>query len=178
MATSAMVTTGLVFHQVSLLSERGVSKEVSLGLLSLQAFFACIMSLVGGFLADRISPRRLLAASMIFMAAAILLLLSGASMAVAIPYTVLLGLHTGIQRCCAATALVGYFGRTHFGSIKGIAMSLVIGAAALGPLPLALAKDHLGRYDLALVGLLIFPLASAVAVWSAIPPGRPRTTSL
>lgn len=178
LATSAMVSTGLVFHQVSLLSERGVTKAAALGLLSVQAFFACVTSLVGGYLADRIPPRRLLSASMVFMALAIVLLMGVRSPLVALPYSVLLGLHTGIQRCSGATVLVGYFGRAHFGAVKGIAMSLVIGAAALGPLPLALAKDCLGRYDLALLGLLLFPLASAVAVWSALPPRSPRSPAV
>lgn len=175
LATSAMVSTGLVFHQVSLLAGRGVSKEVALGLLGVQALFACVLSLVGGYLADRIPPRRLLSASMVLMAMAMVVLLVVDSPLAAWPYSVLLGMHMGIQRFSGSLTLINFFGLAHFGSINGTAMSLVIGAAALGPLPLALAQDFLGRYELALLGLLVFPLASAVAVWSAHPPREPES---
>ena len=178
LATSAMVSTGLVFHQVSLLSEHGVSKSAALGLLSVQAFVACVVSVVGGYLADHIPPRRLLSASMILMALAIILLLLGVrSPLVALAYSILLGLHMGVQRCSGSVLMVNYFGRVNFGAINGIAMCLVVGAAALGPLPLALVKDYTGRYDLALMGLLFFPLASALAVWSAEPPRPPELVS-
>jgi len=173
LATSAMVSTGLVFHQVSLLSERGVSQEAALGLLSVQAFFACVMSLVGGALADRIPPRRLLCASMVFMAVAIVLLMGVRGPWIALPYSILLGYHTGIQRSSGSLVLVSYFGRAHFGAVKGLAMAMFIGASALGPLPLAIAKDWLGYYDVALLILLAFPVASALAVLSAHPPKRP-----
>ena len=177
LATSGMVTTGLVFHQVSILGGRGVSQESALGLLGVQAAFACVMSLVGGYLADRIPPRHLLSASMVLMAMAIVLLLGVRSPLAALPYSALLGMHTGIQRCSGSVTLINFFGRAHFGSVHGIAMALVIGAAALGPLPLALAQDFLGGYRPALLLLLFFPVASAMAVWSAHPPGRPEPSA-
>jgi MFS family permease len=173
LATSALVSTGLVFHQVSLLADHGVSVDVSLSTLSLQAAFACAMSVIGGCLADRIPARSLLSLSMVFLGLSIVLLLCVDSVSMVVPYAALLGLHTGIQRCSGALALMTAFGRTHFGAIKGTAMSIVIGASALGPLPLALAKDYLGRYDVALAGMLILPILSAVAVGSAHPSGRP-----
>jgi MFS family permease len=178
LSTSAMVSTGLVFHQVSILGERGLSGGAALSLLTIQAAFACATSLVGGALADRVAPRRLLALSMALMAVAMVFLLVPVSPGTALLYSALLGLHTGIQRFSGAVTLAGFFGRGHFGSIKGIAMSLVIAASALGPLPLALAKDLLGRYDLALIALMAFPVAAGIAVWSARPPvlpGPPQT---
>lgn len=70
--------------------------------------------------------------------------------------------------------LLGYFGRPHFGAVKGITMSLVIAASALGPLPLALSKDLLGHYKPALMGLLVLPVLSDLAIWTARPPVQPR----
>jgi nitrate/nitrite transporter NarK len=137
------------------------------------AFVACVLSVLGGYLADRIPPRHLLSGSMVLMALAIVVLLAVQSPLAALAYSALLGMHTGIQRCSGSVTLINFFGRLHFGSVNGIAMSLVIGAAALGPLPLALAQDFLGGYEPALRLLLLFPLASAAAVWSAHPPGTP-----
>jgi hypothetical protein len=111
---------------------------------------------------------------MVFLALAMLLVLGVGSPALVLPYSILLGLHTGIQRCSGAVALLGAFGRLHFGSIKGLAMALVIASAALGPLPLALAKDHLGSYDLVLAAMTVLPVASALAVWGARPPRHPE----
>ncbi len=54
-------------------------------------------------------------------------------------------------------------------------MAIVIGASALGPLPLAIARDSLGHNDLALMGLMIFPVAAGLAVRSARPPVLPET---
>jgi MFS family permease len=177
MSVGAMVSTGLVFHQVSILGDRGLSGGVALWLLTIQAAFACLTSLAGGALADRIPPRKSLAASMAFMVLAMLLLLVPVSAATALLYSALLGLHTGIQRYSGSLTLAGYFGRGHFGSIKGIAMSVVIGASALGPLPLAMARDALGHYDSALIGLLIFPIVAGIAVWSARPPVLPESAT-
>ena len=174
LATSAMVSTGLVFHQVSILSGRGVTQEAALGLLGVQAFVASVMSVLSGYLADRIPPRHLLSVSMVLMALAIVPLLAVRSPLAALLYSVLLGMHTGIQWCAGSVTLIDFFGRLHFGSVNGIAMSLVIDAAALGPLPLALAQDFLGGYEPALLVLLLFPLASAAAVWSAHPPVAPE----
>jgi MFS family permease len=170
LSTSALVSTGLVFHQVSLLADRGVSSGLALSTLSLQAAFACGMSLIGGMLADRIEPRRLLASSMLMLFLAIILLLLVDSPALLLPYSILLGLHTGVQRCSGSLAILNAFGRLHFGAVKGLVMALVIGASALGPLPLALAKDWLGHYDVALFTLLVLPLISGIAVWTANPP--------
>ncbi len=170
LSTSALVSTGLVFHQVSLLADHGVSSGLALSTLSLQAAFACGMSLIGGILADRIEPQRLLASSMLMLILAIVLLLLVDSPALLLPYSILLGLHTGIQRCSGSLAILNAFGRLHFGAVKGLVMALVIGASALGPLPLALAKDWLGHYDAALIALLVLPVISGIAVWTAKAP--------
>jgi len=63
-----------------------------------------------------------------------------------------------------------YYGRTHQGAVRGVAFAVMILAAAIGPLPFALAIDRLGSYDLTLVGFGIVPLVAAVLVSSAKPP--------
>lgn len=110
---------------------------------------------------------------MFFMVLAMFLLFTPVSIATAALSSAPVGLHTGIQRQRGAPTLAGNFGRGHFGSIKGIAMSVVIGASALGPMTLALARDFLVHSDsAALVGLMFFPIAAGIAVWSARPPVR------
>ena len=177
MSTSSMIGTGLVFHQVSLLGARGVSEMYALALLGLHAVVATFSSLVAGYLTDRIQSRYLLLASMVFFSSALFLLVLMPTPALAVLYSSLLGLHGGIMRSTGSAIWVNYFGRLHQGAIRGIVMSITIAAAALGPLPLALAKDQFGNYTLALSAFLLFPAVSAYFVWSARPPVKAKTNT-
>lgn len=74
-ATSGMVGTGLIFHQVALLGSRGVSPTWALGLISFQAVVATLAVLGTGWLTDRYSNRHILGISMLMLALATLLVL-------------------------------------------------------------------------------------------------------
>ncbi len=169
-ATSGMVGTGLVFHQVSLLGSRGVSPTWALGLISFQALIATLAALGAGWLTDRYSNRLLLALSMLMLASATVIVLVMPRPAVAIIYAVLLGLHGSIMRSTGNVVWLNYYGRAHQGAVRGVAFAVMILAAALGPLPFALAIDRLGSYNWALVGFAIVPLVAAGLVMSAKPP--------
>lgn len=66
-ATSGMVGTGLIFHQVSLLGSRGVPASWALGLISLQAMVATLAALGAGWLTDRFPNRYLLGGAMLVL---------------------------------------------------------------------------------------------------------------
>jgi sugar phosphate permease len=166
-ATSGMVATGLIFHQVSLLGSRGVSPAWALGLISLQALVATLAVLGAGWLTDHCSNRHLLAAAMLMLALAALVVLVMPSPEFAIFYSVLLGLHGSIMRSTGSVVWLTYYGRANQGAVRGVAFSAMILAAALGPLPFALAMDQLGSYNLALIGFAIVPLLAAGLVLTA-----------
>jgi hypothetical protein len=65
---------------------------------------------------------------------------------------------------------LNYYGRKNQGGIRGIMMSVMILAAALGPLPMALSIDRFHSYDIALLTFIAIPLAAASLVWTAVPP--------
>lgn len=175
-ATVALVGTGLVFHQVSILAERQVSRTMALGVLGVQAGAATISTLLAGYLMDRIPARFLLAASMALEVLAILLLLFLPSPNWIILYAILLGLHGGIIRSAGAIVWINYFGRKHQGAIQGISMSIMVGAAAIGPVPLAEVFDATGSYSAALWIFLILPAVAGLAVLSAQPPDKGMAT--
>ncbi|MCB0126282.1 MAG: hypothetical protein KDE58_28690, partial [Caldilineaceae bacterium] len=56
-----------------------------------------------------------------------------------------------------------YYGRRHLGSITGVTTTVTVGASALGPMPMGIARDLLGSYGLTLKLLAILPLVLAVA---------------
>jgi MFS family permease len=171
-ATSGMVGTGLVFHQVSLLGSRGVAEGWALGLIAVQAGVGTGMSFVTGWLTDRVEARYLMSAAMVCLAAAIALLLVLPDPRLAVVYAVLLGLHGSVLRSTGMVVWINYYGRANQGGIRGVAFCVMILASALGPLPLAVSFDQTGSWTPALLGFLAIPLMSAPLVWTAWRPVR------
>ncbi|MCR9200476.1 MAG: MFS transporter [Planctomycetaceae bacterium] len=174
-ATVSLVGTGLMFHQVSLLAEHGVDRSTALSALGVQAIAATLSTLIAGILIDRLPARFVLAVSMALEICAIGLLILLPSSGWIFVYSALLGLHGGIIRSAGSIIWINYFGRTHQGAIQGVAMSVMVLAAALGPIPLALAHDFTGGYLSALLLFLLFPAAAGLAVLTAHPPNRNQT---
>jgi hypothetical protein len=79
----------------------------------------------------------------------------------------------GLYRTVIAVAWAHYFGQAHLGSISGVAATILIVGAALGPLPLALAWDLLGSYRLVLNVLALLPLALSGASLLMHDPQKP-----
>jgi MFS family permease len=67
-------------------------------------------------------------------------------------------------------AWADYFGRAHFGAIRGIALSAQVLAQAAGPLLSGALRDWSGGYQLALECFLALALASVVAALLARQP--------
>ena len=72
-----------------------------------------------------------------------------------------------------------YFGRTHLGSIRGVASTAMVAFAALGPLPFGLLFDLTGDYSTAILSFLGLPVAFALLSLFAMPPRRqPQVTTV
>jgi MFS family permease len=171
-ATSGLVGTGLVMHQVKLLERHGLDRTESLLMMTLQAGCATIMQFPTGWLTDRVPSRYILAAAMMFLATATLLAINMPFTWMAGVYAMLLGLHGSVMRSTATVVWINYYGRAHQGAVRGVAWSAMILAAAIGPLPLAISNDYYGSYEPALIMFLALPLLAATAVWTAYPPQR------
>jgi MFS family permease len=173
-ATVSLVGTGLMFHQVSIVAEHGVSRSLALGSLGVQAGAATVSALLAGYLIDRVQARYVLVCSMALEICAILLLIFLPAAGWITAYSALLGLHGGIIRSAGCIVWINFFGRRHQGAIQGTSMSIMVLAAALGPVPPALAHDLLGSYEPALWLFLALPAVSGIAVLSAKPPTKNR----
>jgi MFS family permease len=176
-STCSMIGTGLIFHQVSLLAEYDISRTDALRLLGVQALVGTVSSVLFGYLSDRVPARYLLALSMLFLTMALVLLMAMPSRGYMILYSGLLGLQGGIIRSTGTVVWINYYGRLYQGAVRGLALSVMVGAAALGPLPLALSKDYSGDYQLALGCFLVLPVLATVAVLSASPPVKTDSRS-
>lgn len=173
-STVSLVGTGLVFHQISIVSDLGVSRTDAISALGVQAIAATVSTLLAGYLTDRMPVRFILATSMLIEVLAILMLLNFPGPKWVFVYSALLGLHGGIIRSAGSIVWINYFGRKHQGSIQGYSMSAMVLAAALGPLPLALCRDYLGDYNVGLYCFLILPMCAGIAVLTAVPPVKQR----
>lgn len=171
-ATSGLVGTGLVIHQVKLLERHGLDRTESLLMMTLQAGFATLMQFPMGWLTDRVPSRYILVAAMMFLATATLLVIDMPVTWLAGVYALLLGLHGSVMRSTATVVWINYYGRAHQGAVRGVAWSAMILASAIGPLPLAISNDYYGAYEPALIMFLALPMFAAAAVWTAHPPQR------
>lgn len=169
-ATSGLVGTGLIFHQVELLKRHGLDRTESLLMMTVQAGFATLLQFPTGWLTDRVPSRYILAAAMLVLATANLLVIYMPVMWMAGVYALLLGIHGSVMRSTATVVWINYYGRAHQGAVRGVAWSAMILASAIGPLPLAISIDHYGSYEPALLMFLALPLFAAAAVWTAYPP--------
>ena len=93
----------------------------------------------------------------------------------AVVFALLMGIQSSILRSAGTVVWVNYYGRENQGSIRGLTMSAMVLAAALGPLPLALSLDRTGSYDVALMLFCGLALMSAILVSSASMPKRRST---
>ena len=109
---------------------------------------------------------------MLMLAASVLVVLMMPAAWYALFYAALMGLHGSILRSAGTVVWVNYYGREHQGAIRGVAMSVMILAAAVGPLPLALASDRLENYTPALLLFIVVPLLASVLVATAKAPSK------
>ena len=169
---TGMIGTGLVFHQETILAARGISKELAMGLITLQAAIGTIAALWAGWLTDRYPAERLLAIAMCMLSAAVAIVYLLPTWWLVFGFALLNGLHGSILRTAGTVVWVNYYGRQNQGVIRGAAMSAMILAAAIGPLPLAMANDRIGSYAPALIAYIVIPLMSMFWVLSAKRPTR------
>ncbi|MBK5223304.1 MAG: hypothetical protein JJE52_10605 [Acidimicrobiia bacterium] len=172
-ALASLVGTGLMFHHLDLLAERGLtSSEAAVVFLPL-TISGAVAALVAGRASDRVPPRFVAAAAMVLMASSPLLVQEISTGVVAALYGTVLGASGTIVRTVEATALPRWFGIATIGQIRGILMAAGVGASAIGPLFVSVGRDLAGGYGPVLNLLALISAALAVAVAVVRPPTTP-----
>lgn len=159
----ALINTGLTFHLISILGERGISPMNSALILSLMALVGFPVSFLAGFILERVRTNYALA--FVFLGEIIVLfsLHFINSMFSVIFFAALWGVVGGLEHITLNLIWPNYYGRRHLGRIRAMASSFMIIGAALGPLPLGLAFDHWGGYSEILYIIMVFPLLGIIA---------------
>jgi len=157
---AGMLSTALVFHQIDLLGEAGLSKTAAAALFIPQVIGSIIAGLLFGYLADRVGMRYLPTLGMVLLVAAMLLASIAAPGAIVFAYAVVLGAMGGGVRTTAATLLPHWFGTAHLGSIQGSLTFFNVGSTAVGPVVLAVTQGWFGSYSPAVLVLAAIPAAA------------------
>jgi MFS family permease len=171
----AMVTNGLSFHQISILTERGLSTTAAATTFAVESIVALPVTLLAGWLADRYGPRAVLALGQLALTVTMVWLTVVDSAETAMLFGALRGLTSGIWILASEVAWPLYFGRRHLGSIAGMSFAVSFAGAAVGPLPFGLLYDAVGDYDDAIWGMAVLP---AVTAWAVLLAKRPRSESI
>lgn len=173
-ATSGMLTTGLGFHQIAVLGERGLSPIEAAANFIPQTVTGLLATLAVGALIDRANPRIFLVASMVTLAGSLVLLLVVEPGWLALGYGLVIGAASGALRGLEAASFVRYYGTEHIGSIRGVATAIGLGSTALGPLLLSLGHDATGSFATPSAWLAIIPIGVALAALVVRDPVKPE----
>jgi sugar phosphate permease len=93
-------------------------------------------------------------------------------------YGCLLGLMQGMSGAIQAGVYAYYFGRSHLGSISGLATTIAVGGTAFGPLLFALGFEQFGSYAAPVLVLsMTVPLAIALTAFWVKPTERTGSVS-
>ncbi|MDP8946603.1 MAG: MFS transporter [Actinomycetota bacterium] len=162
LAAVPFVVTALVFHQVSVLGERGVGAGVAAAVFVAFAVASAAATAISGMLVEWLGPRK----PLIFSQGVLLLAVSGLQLVstpfMAAAYAALLGSASGMQGVVAGVIWAHYYGRRGLGKVQGPASTVMISAAALAPLPLAALHQLSGNYTLGLILIAAIPVVCAI----------------
>jgi MFS family permease len=161
LSASPLISTAVVFHATSILADSGVSRAGAAGALSLLAVSAAVGAVLGGTLVDRVGVRPSLIAMSVLLALAMALLLVPSAVAALAAFAVL-GLASGVNSTGSGAAWARTFGVERLGELQGVGEAARISAAALGPLPLAVALLATGAYAVGLTALGAFAMGCAL----------------
>lgn len=171
LSAPSFITTALVFHQVSIFGERGLSADVAAAVFVPTAIAAAATSMLTGILVDRMGPKLVYLINLgVLLLGALLILQTMSSPLVATIYAIVLGSSNGMQSVINGVTWAHYYGRRGLGRVQGAAAMVTISGAALGPLPVAAMQERSGNYDSAFLMLI----ALVVGCWLMAALYRPQ----
>lgn len=174
-ALAALISTGLMFHHIDLLTGRGLTTTQAAAAFLPLTVAGAIAALAAGRVADRVSPRLLTAIALVVLGVSPVLVQTIGNTATAAAYGAALGASGAAIRTIEATALPRWFGIATIGQIRGVVMAAGVGASAVGPLIVSLGLDVLGSYTPVLNALGLLSLMLAAATLFVAPPSREDT---
>lgn len=170
LAIYALYVTGFTFHLVSLFGDAGIDRERALAIFIPISFISVSLSLLGGWISDRIKLVYLL---YLLLIGELVGLFSLARMNDGVYYYGFIignGIVSGIYNVLMAVTWPRYYGRDHLGKITGFVMALIVFGSALGPIIFSVSFSHFGSYSLGIYGLFSVVVLLGLFSYKAVNP--------
>jgi sugar phosphate permease len=169
------VQAGISLHQAPLLIERGLDAAVAAAAVSTFALLSAVAGFACGFWPRRVPLRFALALVGLTLSASCVLMANVQSAALAYGAAALFGLGIGGLLTTLPIAWADYFGRSSYGAIRGVALTIQVAGQALGPVLSGALRDWTGSYSASLATFAVLAFAgSGAALFAAAPRARAR----
>lgn len=165
------IQAGVSLHWAPHLVERGISPTITATIVGTFSLAIAFSSIVFGYAGDRVPVRATLAASAALMALGAMAMGAASGPPLGYAASVLFGAGVGGILTMPPVALASYFGRAHFGAIRGMALPAQVVGQAGGPLLAGALHDLTGSYA---SGLTTFAALSLLAAAVAMATPTPR----
>ncbi|MCZ6754982.1 MAG: MFS transporter [Gemmatimonadetes bacterium] len=170
LCSHSLLLTALHLENTGILSAHGLDRQWAANMFAVTGLVAVAGMPIVGWLLDRVATKTMLLTAPVIMAAALVAPTFVSGFGGAVGYAVVFGLANAVSMPFMGYMWPRFFGRRHLGAIQGTGTMVVVIGASLGPLPLGLALDYWGGYDLVLRLLAGFSLTCAVAIPFIKPP--------
>jgi len=154
-----MAFSAVALYNQSLLAEQGFDSLAGIKLLSIVLGSGILCNLLGGWLGMKISPGKLLGATLLLLAVSLAMFPAVHSQAALVVYAIAIGGTGGVVTVVFFSVWAQLFGRSHLGRIQGAAQICSVLASATGPLLLARCHERYGTY-----GPFFFSVGAAAAI--------------
>jgi OFA family oxalate/formate antiporter-like MFS transporter len=165
------VQAGVSLHQAPYLIECGIDATIAATIVSAFSALSAVATVACSMLPRAVPIRYPLAATGAILTFGIVLMLGVRSAAQGYLAASVFGFGLGALLTLLPIAWADYFGRAHFGAIRGIALSAQVLAQAAGPLLSGVLRDITGNYRLALQSFAVLAALGVFAALTARQPG-------
>jgi sugar phosphate permease len=162
----SFIGTIIFFHQVYLIELRGWSVEVFATTFTLMAAMTAIFALLSGQLIDRFSAVAMLPGFLLPLAAACFVLGAFEGQWSAFAFMALLGVSWGFSSTIFGALWPEVYGTKHLGSIRALAVAIMVFASAVGPGLSGLLIDHGVDYPGQIVAMGVYCVGISVIMLS------------
>ncbi len=163
----------VLLHQIAYMQDKGFSIATATTVATTLAWFAILGKLLYGFLAERLSIRRILPLCVVPAGLSLFLVIRADGLPMLYAYAVLHGLTMGGWAPLMNVAWANYFGRQHLGAIRGWVAPVGNIAGAVSPFFAGVMWDLRGSYDFPFTVFAVAWIMGGLLILLAIPPKPP-----
>ncbi len=175
-AAGLETSIAILVHLGLFLDDRGYPLSMEGLTVAVIVATGAVFLLVGGFLGDKFSMRKLAFAFSALLALSVVLLVLASGTGMLLAFAVLFGMGSGGPISIMFSMRGRYFGRKAFATITGISISLMSISGTVGPMVAGAVRDSMGDYNAVFLALAAVTLVGGLAfLMMGEPPRRPRT---